>query len=60
VTDNLKRCGDIKFPCLERPHFEALKSVKKLNGYLFFEGIIEKQIESIKIEQNWAYNTNNY
>ena len=60
VTDNLKRCGDIKFPCLERPHFEAIKSVKKLNGYLFFEGIKEKQIESIKIEQNWAYNTNNY
>ncbi len=60
VTSNLKRCGDIKFPCLERPHFEAIKSVKKINGYLFFEGIKEKQIESIKIEQNWAYNTNNY
>ncbi len=60
VTENLKRCGDIKFPCLERPHFNAIKSVTNKNGYLFFEGIKEKQIESIKIEQNWAYNTNNF
>ena len=60
VTSNLKRCGDIKFPCLERSHFEAVKSVKKVKNYLFFEGIKEKQIKSIKIEQNWAYNTNNY
>ena len=60
VTENLKRCGDIKFPCLERPHFNAIKSVTNKNSYLFFEGIEEKQIESIKIEQNWAYNTNNF
>ena len=60
VTENLKRCGDVKFPCLERPHFNAIKSVTNKNGYLFFEGIKEKQIESIKIEQNWAYNTNNF
>ena len=60
VTENLKRCGDIKFPCLERSHFNAIKDVKIINGYLFFEGIKEKQIESIKIEQNWAYNTNNF
>ena len=60
VTENLKRCGDIKFPCLERPHFNAIKNVTNKNGYLFLEGIKEKQIESIKIEQNWAYNTNNF
>ena len=60
VTENLKRCGDIKFPCLERPHFNAIKNFTIKNGYLFFEGIKEKQIESIKIEQNWAYNTNNF
>ncbi len=59
VTNNLNRCGDIKFPCLERPHFDAIKSIKKIKGYLFIEGIKEKQIESIKIEQKWAYNTNN-
>ena len=60
VTENLKRCGDIKFPCLEKSHFNSIKNVTKKNGYLFFEGIKEKQIESIKIEQNWAYNTNNF
>ena len=59
VTNNLKRCGDIKFPCLERPHFDAIKSIEKIKGYLFIKGIKEKQIESIKIEQKWAYNTNN-
>ena len=60
VTNDWNYCGDIKFPCVENLHFEALSKIFYKNGYTFFISDKNKKISNINIEQNrMLYKINN-